>query len=513
VSALTGPAARRPDTSSAAPGRAALGAVAALTGLGALLRGWGLAHQGLWYDEADTALLMHFSAGRMLGLIPQTESTPPLYFCVAWVWSHVVGDTAAGLRSLSAVAGVAVIPVAYAAAAEMICRRAGVICAALTACSPLLVWYSQEARAYELLVLLSGLSLLAAARAARVPEPRRAALWALAAVLSLTTHYYGAMVVAGEAAWLLLGHRRRRAIAVAVLAVLAGGAALLPLAIAQNTTGNGAWIARFSVRLRLAQVVPQFLIGTDAPARAVLKFAAIGLALLGLALLARARPAERRGALIAGGLAVGGLALAVLLAAVGFDDLLTRNLIELWLPAAIAVSGGLAAVRVPRIAAAAVAAGLCAVGLVAVVGVATDHRFQRPDWPGVARALGDAPPPGQTRAILIQRYRTLLPLSLELPGLRVLHGAVRVRQLDVIAMHSPSQPLCWWGAECNLISSATQRRYPIPGLRTVARGEVRQFEITELRGADPIRLTRAAVRRALSATTLSHDVLMVQRGS
>ena len=66
-------------------------AVGALTLLAAVLRFYRLGHQGFWFDEGNTALLVHFSPGKMLGLIPQTESTPPLYYCVAWVWARVFG--------------------------------------------------------------------------------------------------------------------------------------------------------------------------------------------------------------------------------------------------------------------------------------------------------------------------------------------------------------------------------------------------------------------------------------
>ena len=81
-------------------------AVVALTVLAAVLRFYRLGHQGFWFDEANTALLVHFSPGKMLGLIPQTESTPPLYYCVAWVWARVFGYSEAPLRSLSALCGV-----------------------------------------------------------------------------------------------------------------------------------------------------------------------------------------------------------------------------------------------------------------------------------------------------------------------------------------------------------------------------------------------------------------------
>ena len=134
--------------------------------LAAVLRFYRLGHQGFWFDEGNTALLVHFSPGKMFGLIPQTESTPPLYYCVAWVWARIFGYGEAGLRSLSALAGVLTVPVAYGAARKLISRRAGLIAAALTACNPLLIWYSQEARSYSLLVLLTAVALLAFAYAA-----------------------------------------------------------------------------------------------------------------------------------------------------------------------------------------------------------------------------------------------------------------------------------------------------------------------------------------------------------
>jgi predicted membrane-bound mannosyltransferase len=45
-------------------------ALAAITTLAAVLRFVGLSQQGFWFDEGNTALLVHFSPGKMLGLIP-----------------------------------------------------------------------------------------------------------------------------------------------------------------------------------------------------------------------------------------------------------------------------------------------------------------------------------------------------------------------------------------------------------------------------------------------------------
>lgn len=128
----------------------ALVALVVLTAIAAVVRFVDIGHQGFWFDEANTALLVHFSPGRMLGLIPQSESTPPLYYLIAWVWARVFGSGEAGLRSLSAVAGVATVPVLFAAGRQAIGVGAGLVAAALAATNPLLVWYSQEARSYSM---------------------------------------------------------------------------------------------------------------------------------------------------------------------------------------------------------------------------------------------------------------------------------------------------------------------------------------------------------------------------
>jgi mannosyltransferase len=488
-------------------------AVIGLAGLAAALRFYGLGHQGFWFDEANTALLVHLPPGKMLGLIPQTESTPPLYYCVAWIWARGFGYGEAGLRSLSALAGVLVVPVAYAATAKLISRRAGLIAAALTACNPFLIWYSQEARSYELLVLLTGLALLAFTYARATPSRRTLATWVLTSALALATHYYAVLAIVPQAVWLLIEHRDKRSVRVAVGIVIACGLALIPLALSQNATGHDRWIASTALGPRLAQIIPQFLIGTGSPARTPLKLLAIALVLLALArLVTRARPAEWRPALLAGSLAAGGLVLVLALVAVGVDDLITRNVIVVWLPAAMLIAGGLAVPRARRIGLVATVA-LCAIGLTATVGVAADRSLQRPDWRAVARVLGPPPEPaGGGRVILIQHYRDLLPLSLYLPGLKVMRtDGATVSRLDIISIRSPQQPLCWWGAACNLIPSQMQHSYDVRGFHFAWRRRALQFTIMQLVSRHPVLLTRAAVSAALTTTSLDRDVLLVQR--
>ena len=60
-----------------------------------------------------------------------------------------------------------------ASARELPSRRAGLIAAALVAVNPMLIWYSQEARSYALLVFFCAVSLLFFVRALRHPRRTR----------------------------------------------------------------------------------------------------------------------------------------------------------------------------------------------------------------------------------------------------------------------------------------------------------------------------------------------------
>ena len=504
---------RGPITRAGALGANPLLAVAGLTVVAAVLRFAGIGHQGFWFDEANTALLVHLPLGKMLGLLPQTESTPPLYFCIAWVWARIFGFGEMGLRSLSAVAGALTIPVAYAAGAKLISRRAGVIAAALVTTSPLLIWYSQEARSYELVVLLGAVTLLTFACALSAPSTRSLAAWAVACALALAAHYFAVLAVVPEVTWLLAVHRRRRSVQIAVGVIALAGLALTPLAISQQGTGNSNWIARFPLGLRLSQVPPQFLLGFGAPAGRWLRaIDAVVVLAAGALLWWRGAQDEQRRALVAGGLAMAGALVMLALVAAGVDDLITRNIIVLWLPLALVVAAGLGSARARVLGAAGVAI-LCATGVVSAVGVAVNRSLERPDWRPLARALGPAPA-HVGRAILIQHYKVLLPLSLYEPRLRFMPGGgALVDELDVISIRSPQENACWWGAACNLIPSQLQPSYQVPGFRAVGEQHILQFTLLRLRAARPVHLTREMVSRALRTTELRGDGLILESPS
>jgi mannosyltransferase len=490
-------------------------AVATLTVLAALIRFWHLGHQSLWYDESFTAMLVHHSIGGMLALLPRTELTPPLYYLGVWVWAHVFGSGEAGLRSLSAVAGVATVPVLYRAAATLSTRRVGLVAAALAACNPLLIWYSQEARSYAVLMLLSSVSLLACAQA-RSPHPgwRQFVGWGVACGLVLATHYYGVLVVAPQAAWLLWVRRADRRLLAVLGALISFEAALVPLALSQGTKAT--WIARWSLAGRLSQIGPQFLLGTGAPARTLLKL--IGALAVGVAVFLLARRADRceqRLAALCGGFAASAILLALAFAAAGSDELITRNVIVALVPLLIGLACGLGARRAGMLGSVGVIA-LCAVGLTAAASVALDPGRQRPDWRGLAHVIeADGRAPGG-RALLLENYSSLWPLAIDIPGLQSIRrpGAL-ASELDVVAMHGAPGWFCWWGSTCNLRRSVVHPDFALPGLQRIgAVIRVGSFSVVRLRASAPLRITPGRVRRAARRAHLylGYALLVVPSG-
>jgi mannosyltransferase len=450
-------------------------ALAALTALAAAIRFSTLGLQSYRHDEAVTA-------GRVLvASLPETihrvwagESTPPLYYLLAWLWSRPFGVHEVGLRSLSALFGTATVPVAYLVGRELVGRRAGLALAALVAVEPMLVWYSQDARAYALLVLLSTAALLFFVRARRRGRSRDLGWWAAFSILALASHWFAFFPLAIEAAWLLLGVRPLRRVLSTVGAVALAGAALAPIALHQAQGGNNDWIATFNMAGRLRETAISFFVGEAG----LLKHALIPIALFAASvalLLWRGGTRERRGGAV--GLAIGGgsIAVALLLAALGQDYVLERNLLPALIPLALIGAAGAAAPRSGRLGAAVWAA---LVAYLLTFCVYSDFRpaLQREDWRTAASAIG---PPHGPRAILVWEQGDE-PLALYLgAGERRLkwrewrRAPIPVAEVDVVSGRPPP---------------AGARSALPPGFRRVQRLSLGRMTLIRYRAPRPRRL-------------------------
>jgi mannosyltransferase len=391
--------------------------LALLVALAAVLRFATLTHQSYWFDESQAVHELRSSFGGMLSLWSTNEPNPPLYFVLAWPWAKLFGTGEAGLRSLSALAGVAVIPIAWLCGRELVSSRAGLVAAALAAVSPFLIWYSQEAREYMLLCALCGASVLLFVRALRAPSARNLGWWAVISALALATQYFAAFLVFAEALWLLYTVRSRRAL-LSVALTVAVECALLPHAI-EHASHPAHWIGSVGpLSVRLQQLPVAFAFNTlYKGGGAILSDGLLGAALLAgvviVLLVIAADARELRGAGIAAALAACVLLVPLGLALVGRDYVEARALMPAWIPLAL-VLGAACTVRRARVPGAALAAVLLAAFVWAGIRIDDHISYQRQNWAGVAAALGRASGP---RAIVAYdgSYATA-PLAVLLPG-------------------------------------------------------------------------------------------------
>jgi 4-amino-4-deoxy-L-arabinose transferase-like glycosyltransferase len=393
-------------------------AVAGISLVAAALRFATLGDQSFHHDEIVTAgRVLGGSFGRAMEAVRYSESAPPLYYAVAWVWTQAFGTGEWGLRAVSALAGLATVPVAYLIGAELRGRRTGIVAAALVAVNPMLLWYSQEARAYALFALLAAVSFLYFVRALERGRRYDVVAWGVASALALATHYFAFFPVLAEALWLL---RRRGRGALAGLAIMVvAGLALAPLAIHQASIGHAEWIADQPLAHRLWETAGTFMAGETGevigrpdsilPGLAPLLLAAALLVLV----LARGDRDERRAAAVP--LAIAGATVAIpvalALASPSKDYVLARNLMAALVPLLAAVAVAITLRRSRRLALG-LGGALVAYSLVFCVLASVSPSLQRPDWRAVAGRLGD---PAAPRAVVTWALGQA-PLHHYLPG-------------------------------------------------------------------------------------------------
>jgi hypothetical protein len=462
--------------------------IGALTLLAAVLRFGTITKQSLWLDEAITSHDVHLSLGAMLSTVTSHEANPPLYYIVAWIWVRLFGFGDAGLRSLSALLGMAVVPIAYLCARELASRRAAGIAGLLTAVNPFMIWYSQEARPYMLLAALSGASFLFFVRARREPSPRALAWWAGCSALALLTHFFAAFLVAPEAIW-LLWRARSRAGALAVLAVAGIQIVLIPLAVADSGNGLG-WIRGIPLSIRLKQLPVEFGLGTlyksSLVVHGLLIAGVLAACVLGL-LLAAGDRAHRRGAAVAASIAGVVLLGPLVLTQLGHDYFVTRNLMPAWIPLIVVVAIACAAPRARGLGALA-ALALASVFIVAGIRIDQNPQYQRPDWRRVATALGASSTP---RAIVATGAEfAAQPLALYVPRAQAAgagQAAVLVHEVDVIGSSWQAPP-----------------HTALPGTRLIHDTTVDEFRVARF-ALTPAQELSASHLAALGATLLHAD--------
>jgi mannosyltransferase len=484
----------------------------AITVFAAALRLGTLGSQSFWYDEAFTPVhVLRAGLGATLHNVVHTENTPPLWYLLEWAVSRVLGSGVVALRLLSALAGIATVPVAWAIGGRLAGRRAAIVTAALVATSPLFVWYSQEARAYGLFVLLASLALLCFIRALHNPTTARLAAFSLSASLALLTHYFFVFLLIPMVLWLLGSavaaasgrdgisqertanpHNLRRALCTVALPLLVG-AALIPLILAQGGHGTQ-WIGEWALESRLEAIPQYYLSGYTGSALGhgvELLVAVVILAGLGYGLWCTLTRREERGALLVLTITAAGVLTPIVLAVLGADYLAPRNLVAAMVPLSALLAIVIAAQRTGRVGMA-LAALLVLAFTVLTLDVDFSPRLQRGDWKALAAVLRSAEPAHVITTVELGAA----PLEYYLPPLSNLErgSKVTVTEIDETG-YAP------------LRKSAA--RPPAPGFHLSERRNIHGLIVYRFTSSVPVTISEAALREHV--ITLAHPEVLVPK--
>ena len=159
-------------------------------------------------DEALPLFIGRHPLDQMFQVVLEERGGAPLHFLLAWAIAHLELGLG-GLRAVSAFFAVASLPVVALLLARLGGRSAGLIGTLLVATNWTFLFHGLYGRMYSLFLFTGALSYLALLHALDRGGRRAWGFWALAILAAVATHPYGALVLASQAAFVVVGHRER----------------------------------------------------------------------------------------------------------------------------------------------------------------------------------------------------------------------------------------------------------------------------------------------------------------
>lgn len=188
-----------------------------------------LAHNPIWFDET----LIHLAAQRSverLFFYSTIGPHPPLYYLLQWVLAGMSHwQTEWAWRWFPMLCAAVTIPLVYILMRRIVSRFSALLSILLLLFAPMQLYFSQEARPYSFLILLSTISIFQLTRVQNNPD--RKSEWirlGLISIVGLYTSYSYSFLIAGQLFYLaLILGQWRRGIITGFLVVLVAGLPLL----------------------------------------------------------------------------------------------------------------------------------------------------------------------------------------------------------------------------------------------------------------------------------------------
>src|SRR5271165_4810605 len=220
----------------------------AIVAVGAVLRLIALGHKSFWLDEIASVAITRLPRQAFWSMLWHAEGNMALYYVLLRPWLHF-GLSEASVRVLSALAGIASIPLIYILGMRLFSESTARVATVFFAVNACAIAVSQEARGYSLLVFGAVASTYLFVRLIEWPTFALACAYGIITGLTLYCHYFGMFVPAAQAISLAALPEERRPwkqLAVAGSLVALAGLPVLWMIHIQDI-GHITWVERPSL--------------------------------------------------------------------------------------------------------------------------------------------------------------------------------------------------------------------------------------------------------------------------
>jgi len=174
-----------------------LGIVCIITVIAAALRFHALAARPFWFDEGISVGIAKLDWASFARLLWQREANMSLYYVLLRGWMFF-GGSEFFVRGFSALVGTVTVPLLYLLGRWLFNSQVGLIAAGLLAVNSYHIRYSQEARAYALVMFMAVICAYFFADYVRSSGRRGGMATAATGALLVYCHFYGALFLAAQ---------------------------------------------------------------------------------------------------------------------------------------------------------------------------------------------------------------------------------------------------------------------------------------------------------------------------
>lgn len=161
----------------------------------------------IWYDESVTLKLAHQSWYDIY-LNSTQDVNAPFYHFLMKVWTFVFGYSLSTMRFLSVVCSVLTVGVIFKLADKHFGRQVAILAACFISLSNVHIYYSEEARCYALLCLLSSVSLYYFLDLLNFPSKKNLILYSIISLLAIYTQLFFGLQIGLTAIILFIKYRK-----------------------------------------------------------------------------------------------------------------------------------------------------------------------------------------------------------------------------------------------------------------------------------------------------------------